>query len=80
MAEYLRAKTGFVLPDRTVVKGGQVVLDTDRVVKGREHLFEPVDTGVEQATRAPGELRVVARPRSGVVASAGKKIVKKAAR
>lgn len=71
MAEILlRAKTGFLLPDRTVVKGGQIVSATDRVVKGREHLFEPAETGVEQATKAPGELRVVSRARSGVVAKA----------
>ncbi len=45
-----------------VVKGGQLVAADDPVVKGREHLFAPVEDVVEQATAAPGELRAV-KPR-----------------
>lgn len=58
---YLRAKTGFMLPGPIVVKAGQVVASTDAVVKGREELFEPMEETIETATRAPGELRLTPR-------------------
>lgn len=69
----LRAKTGFLVADgsRQVIKGGQLVPADHRVVKGREHLFEPADTGVERATRAPGELRVTPRRPDVTIAGAG---------
>ena len=56
----LRAKEGFVMGGNTIVRGGQVVRSDDRVVSGREHLFEPLEEAleVEQATRAPGERRI----------------------
>lgn len=48
---------------------GQLLDEADPVVKGREHLFEDVETHVEgrrepveQATAAPGEKRAVGRP------------------
>lgn len=62
MTELLRAKYGFVAGSLGVtVKGGQLVKADDPVVKGREDLFEPAERGIEQATRAPGEVRVIAR-------------------
>lgn len=47
-----------------VFAGGQLVDSSHAVVKGREHLFEPVDTymsrsTVEQATAEPGQARTV---------------------
>jgi hypothetical protein len=51
-----------------VVPAGALVDSNDPVVKGREHLFEPVDAfmerrtaDVEQATAAPGEKRSIAK-------------------
>ena len=48
-----------------VLRPGDLVEDKDPCVKGREHLFEPVEANahrsteraVEQATAAPGEKR-----------------------
>lgn len=72
--KYVRATTGFMLPDRTIVKAGQIVAATDRVVKGREELFEPMEDSVEAATRAPGEKRLtVKRPDIVVLTAAGSK-------
>lgn len=52
-----------------VVPAGTLLDSSDPIVKGRENLFEPVDTfmarqspDVEQATAAPGEKRSVGRP------------------
>lgn len=59
--KFLRAKTGFILSGHRVVKGGEVVAADDPVVRGREALFEPLDGVVEQATRNPGEMRVLPR-------------------
>jgi hypothetical protein len=74
MAEMLRAKEGFHVPSlRITVKGGQVVAADDRVVKGREHLFEPADTDIEQATRAPGERRVGTRRDPATVIAGGER-------
>ncbi|MEV0151539.1 MULTISPECIES: hypothetical protein [unclassified Nonomuraea] len=62
---YLRAKSGFLLPDGRQVRYGDLVAADDEMFKGkgRESLmasFEPVtDEVVEQATRAPGEVRVL---------------------
>lgn len=73
MSEFLRAKEGFFLPsERVVVKGGQVLPAGHPFVAGREHLFEPVDTGIEQATRTPGEMRIGTPRRDAVVASVEK--------
>lgn len=40
--KYVRCTEGFIL-GRTIVKGGQVLAANDRMVKGREHLFQPLD-------------------------------------
>lgn len=64
----LRCTESFAGDDNRVVTAGSLVDADDPVVKGREHLFEPVETfmarraGVEQATAAPGEVRTVKRP------------------
>ncbi|UUV29137.1 hypothetical protein NQK81_30745 [Amycolatopsis roodepoortensis] len=69
--KYLRATTGFLLPDHTIVKKGQTVAADDRVVKGREELFAPLEDTVEMLTRAPGEQRFsVQRPDTVVMAAA----------
>lgn len=60
---FLRCTQGFILSGHRVVKGGEVVSDTDPVVRGHEQYFEPLESVVERATRAPGEMRVVGRPR-----------------
>lgn len=68
----LRAKEGFYVASLGItVKGGQIVAADDRVVKGRENLFEPAETGVEQATRAPGERRVGVRRDPATVVAKG---------
>lgn len=67
MAEkrYLKATTGFLLPDGRQVRYGDLVAADDEMFKGkgRESLmsyFEPVtQETVEQATRAPGEVRIL---------------------
>lgn len=68
--QYLRARSGFVTADRTIVKAGQIVAADDAIVKGRERLFEPASDYVEAATRAPGERRLTGRRPSAVVLSA----------
>lgn len=74
----LRAKEGFYVgATRQVVKGGQVVPADHPVVAGREELFEPVESDIETATRAPGEMRVTPRRPDAVVAK-GDRPVKKA--
>ncbi|MGW5647522.1 hypothetical protein [Saccharopolyspora sp. NPDC003762] len=70
--QYLRVKTGFVLADRTIVKAGQIVAADDRVVKGREEFFEPMEDHVEAATRAPGERRLSLRRPDAIVLSAAR--------
>lgn len=53
--------------DGVIVTMGQLIDSGHPVVKGREHLFEPVETfvsrrsGSETATAAPGEARTVKR-------------------
>lgn len=65
MAIY-RAKEAFALPGITgrVVTPGSLMSDDDPDFKGREHLFEPVETAAaraasatETASAAPGERR-----------------------
>jgi hypothetical protein len=71
---YLRCKDGFVLPDRTVVKAGQVVSAGDRVVKLAPACFEPVEGHIESATQAPNERRLMPkRNQETVVLSAATK-------
>lgn len=63
----LRVKTPFALSARKVFTIGTLVDASDPIVKGRESLFEPVETAaartasVEQATAAPGEKRTRSR-------------------
>jgi hypothetical protein len=69
----LRAKNGFYVGStRQVVKSGQVVPSDHPVVAGREELFEPVESDIETATRAPGEMRITPRRPDAVVAKAAK--------
>ncbi len=68
--KYVRATTGFMLSDNTIVKSGQVVAASDRVVQGREVFFEPMEDHVETATRAPGEKRLTPRRTDTVVMTA----------
>jgi hypothetical protein len=58
---------------------GQLVDESDPVVKGREHLFEDVEAHVgagrgrvEEATAGPGEKRAVTRPQRPVRRTKGK--------
>lgn len=67
----LRCTEAFAITEKNgvqrVLRPGDLVEDKDPCVKGREHLFEPVeanahratDRAVEQATAAPGETRTV---------------------
>ena len=63
----LVCRRGFAAPRKDgrmrVVKGGEMVPADDPIVKGREHLFDPLEEVVEQATAAPGELRAT-KPRT----------------
>jgi len=68
-----RSKVSFAVTVRgvpKVINAGHLVEDGDPLLKGREHLFEDVEThlsdrsaSVEQATAAPGEKRTVTRGR-----------------
>lgn len=58
----VRAKTAFFdFQNHRMVTAGQIFAASDRVVKGREAMFENVDDLVEQATQAPGERRNLRR-------------------
>lgn len=65
----MRARESFfvaVPPPGRMVRAGELVKDGDPIVKGREHLFGPDgedEAPVERATAAPGEKRLVRRPR-----------------
>lgn len=71
---HLRCKNGFVLPDRTVVKVGQVVRANSRVAKLAPDNFEPYDV-VESATAAPNERRILPKrnPEAVVMSAAAKR-------
>lgn len=77
MAEkrYLRATSGFLLPDGRQIRFGDLVAVDDEMFKGRDSLmgyFEPVtQEAVEQATRAPGEIRIMT-PRQPARKTTGK--------
>lgn len=47
-----------------VLRAGDLVDEKDPVVKGREVMFEPVETTVERATSAPGERRSLPKRRA----------------
>ncbi len=73
MSELLRAREGFHIPsERVTIKGGQVMPVGHPFIKGREHRFEPAETGVEQATKSPGEIRIGMPRRDAVIASVPK--------
>lgn len=67
MAEksYLRATTGFLLADGRQIRYGDLVAADDPMFKGKGRgrlraYFQPVTPEVvEQATRAPGEIRIM---------------------
>ncbi|RBO82073.1 hypothetical protein [Nocardia puris] len=72
----LRAREAFSYTDHhgvpRIVRPGDLVEDSDPGVKGREHLYEPVEVAaarssavVEQATAAPGEKRAVSTRKTG---------------
>lgn len=63
MSEILRSKTTFFVGQRCI-REGELLDPKDPLVKGREHLLEPVSARVEQATAAPGEKRSLTRPTS----------------
>jgi hypothetical protein len=71
VADVLRARESFAAasPDGAgyLVRAGDVLSASHPVVKGREHLFEPVENvagrAVERATAAPGEPRVLGSPK-----------------
>lgn len=46
-----------------VLRAGDLVDENDSAVKGRESMFEPVETTVERATSAPGERRSLTMPK-----------------
>ena len=46
-----------------VMRTGDLVDSGDPAVKGRESMFEPVETTVERATSAPGERRNLSTPK-----------------
>jgi hypothetical protein len=81
-ASYLRCTVGFVLPDRTVVKAGQVVAADDRVVAAAPNCFEPMGDVIESATRAPNERRLLPRrnPESVVMSAAARRNTRRAGR
>lgn len=60
---YLKATTGFLLPGGRQIRFGDLVATDDQMFKDRDGLmayFEPVTPEtVEQATRAPGEVRIM---------------------
>lgn len=67
-----------------VVTAGQLIDDSDPVVKGREASFEDVETyvserksRVEQATADPGEKRSVGRPAAKKASAPAKKAAAK---
>jgi hypothetical protein len=67
-----RCKTSFAVSVAgvpRVMKAGALIQDDDPIIKGREHLFEDVDTFVqkqrtraEAATAEPGERRSLSKP------------------
>lgn len=80
MAEILRATQAFSYTDRDgipqIVRPGDIVSADDPGVKGREHLYEPVEASVsrtrsarsghatETATAGPGERRTRTRAKT----------------
>lgn len=59
----LRANTSFAIGLRVIREGDLLPADSP-FVKGREELFTPVEGAViEQATAAPGEVRMVTPPK-----------------
>lgn len=57
------AKENFWTPEGMIAKG-DIFEASDPAVKGRDLVFAPVETDVEQATAAPGEKRTRTRPKA----------------
>lgn len=64
MAEYFRVKEAFAYGEHNVATPGQIWSSDNPNLKGREHLFEPVEVAAaravgatETATAGPGEAR-----------------------
>jgi len=63
----LRCTTPFAVQEGVVprvLRAGDLVDEKDPAVKGRENMFEPVETTVERATAAPGERRSLSTPKT----------------
>jgi hypothetical protein len=63
----LRCTTPFAVQEGAVprvLRAGDLVDEKDPAVKGRENLFESVETTVERATAAPGERRSLSTPKT----------------
>ncbi len=54
MAEILRATTSFSCGRAGIVRMGDLYESDDPIVKGREHLFEPVAGAVRVTAAVPG--------------------------
>lgn len=75
MADVYRARSAFAFTDKQgvprVITVGHLMSSDDPNFKGKEKLFEPVETaaaraaGVEDATAEPGALRSLSTPRRG---------------
>lgn len=82
----LRVREAFAFDEKSgvqrVLRPGDLVDSKDPAVKGRAHLFEPVETtvdrttdrSVEQATAAPGERRGSVVPAKKTAKTAAKKV------
>lgn len=60
MADYYRVKEAFAYGEHAVATPGQIWSGDNPNLKGREHLFEPVEAAAartETASAAPGETR-----------------------
>lgn len=77
--KYVRCTEGFIL-GRSIVKGGQVLAANDRMVKGREHLFQPLDDDdtIREATTPLNDRQVGGRKHADKVVSGRKPLVVKA--
>ena len=64
----LRARETFFIGNTKITRG-QLVSESDPLVRGKAHLFAAVPDDmphVEQATASPGERRMVRRPKKKV--------------
>src|ERR1044072_8375078 len=70
----VREGGGFAVPDQDglprVYQRGQLLLPDAPIIKSHGHLLEPAETGIEQATAAPGEKRSLRLPKGRTVKGA----------